>query len=105
MTTAAEVIEQMPSAFQPEAAGNLNADVVFELSGDGGGVWTVSIADGNCTVNEGATADPSAKIMMAANDYVKMSQGDLNPVTAFMMGQIKVEGDLNTVMKIQQVFG
>ena len=29
----------------------------------------------------------------------------LNAVNAFMMGKIKVEGDLNTVMKFQSMMG
>ncbi len=105
MATAAEIIQHMPKAFKAEEAGDLNADVVFDLSGEGGGQWVVSIADGACDVKEGALDEPTAKIMMDADDYVKMTTGELNAVTAFMMGQIKVEGDLNTVMKIQTLFG
>jgi putative sterol carrier protein len=105
MATAAEVIQQMPSVFHADKAGDFNASVVFDLSGDGGGKWTVTIQDGEASVADGASDNPTATIMMAAPDYVKMSAGDLNPVTAFMMGQIRVDGDLNAVMKVQQLFG
>jgi putative sterol carrier protein len=47
---------------------------------------------------------PTATIHMDAEDYKKMIAGDLNPVTAFMTQKIKVEGDLNTVMKFQGLF-
>jgi putative sterol carrier protein len=104
MPTAKKVIEHMPEVFNAEDAGDMNANVVFDLSGEGGGKWTVSIANGECSVAEGATEDATSTIMMDAEDYVKMTSGELNAVTAFMMGQIKVEGDLNTVMKMQTLF-
>ena len=105
MATAKQVIEYMPNTFKAEDAGDMNATIVFDLSGDGGGKWTISIADGACSVAEGSIEDATSTIIMDADDYVKMTSGELNPVTAFMMGQIRVEGDLNTVMKIQTLFG
>ena len=105
MKTAADLFARMPETFDAAKAGNMEATVQFDLSGDGGGQWHVNIANGACAVGEGVTAAPTATIRMDAPDYVKMIKGELNPVTAFMMGQIKVEGDLNTVMKFQTLFG
>lgn len=105
MTTAADLFAHMAGNFDADKAGAMEATVQFDLSGDGGGQWHVSIANGACSVGEGTTAAPTATIHMKAPDYVKMVKGELNPVTAFMMGQIKVEGDLNTVMKFQTLFG
>ena len=105
MATAAEIIQQMPSVFHSEDAGDMQADILFDLSGDEGGQWVLSIADGACSVAEGEIDEPTTKIMMDAEDYVNMTTGELNPVTAFMTGKIKVEGDLNTAMKVQTLFG
>jgi putative sterol carrier protein len=33
-----------------------------------------------------------------------MMSGKLNPVQAFMGGKVRVEGDLNAVMKLQSLF-
>lgn len=104
MTTATDLFAHMAETFDAGKAGNLDATVQFDLSGEGGGQWHVNVANGACSVAEGTTASPTATIRMNAPDYVKMVKG-LNPVTAFMMGQIKVEGDLNTVMKFQTLFG
>jgi putative sterol carrier protein len=105
MPTAAEVFKGMPGQFNAEKAGDMNATVQFDLSGDDGGKWYVVIADGACSVEEGTTASPKATIKMDASDYVDMTTGKLNPMAAFMGGKVKVEGDLNTVMKFQQLFG
>jgi putative sterol carrier protein len=42
---------------------------------------------------------------MSAEDFQAMSSGSLNPMMAFMTGKIKVDGDLNTVMKFQSLVG
>jgi putative sterol carrier protein len=101
----AEIFSSMSDNFNAEKAGGLNATVVFELSGDDGGAWSVSVADGKCDVQEGAVDNPTATIKMSASDYEAMTSGKLNPMMAFMSGKIKVDGDLNTVMKFQTLFG
>jgi putative sterol carrier protein len=105
MPIAADIFKEMPNRFKADQAGDLTVTVQFDLSGDNGGQWYVKIADGACTVEEGAVDSPKATIRMEASDYVDMSTGNLNPMAAFMSGKVKVEGDLNTVMKIQQIFG
>jgi putative sterol carrier protein len=101
---AAEVFEQMPEAFLSHKAGDLNATFQFSLSGDGGGDWAVVIADGTCTVFEGVADKADVTVGMAADDYVKMTTGELQPVVAFMKGKIKLQGDMNLAMKIQELF-
>jgi len=104
MAAVAKLFENMPSAFNAEKAGDMNAVVQFDLSGEGGGKWFVSIAGGNCEVTEGETESPTATIRMEASDYAALVAGELNAMSAFMQQKIRVEGDLNTVMKFQNLF-
>lgn len=101
----AEIFSNMPQNFNADKAAGINASVVFDLSGDEGGAWTVTVADGKCDVKEGAADNPTATIKMSAADYEAMTSGQLNPMMAFMSGKIKVDGDLNAVMKFQSMFG
>jgi putative sterol carrier protein len=105
MATVAELFERMPGQFQADKAGDMNAVILFDLSGEGGGQWSVAIADGACDVTTGAAENPKATVRMDAGDYKDMITGKLNPMMAFMSGKVKVEGDLNSVMKVQQLFG
>lgn len=105
MATVAELFEKMPGQFDAEKAGDMNAVILFDLSGAEGGQWTVTIADGACAIVTGAADSPKATVRMDAGDYNDMITGKLNPMMAFMSGKVKVEGDLNTVMKFQQIFG
>jgi putative sterol carrier protein len=104
MPSAAKLFEEMPKAFDAEKAGDFDATIQFDLTGEGGGSWNVAIADGQCVVNEGTVEGPKATIHMDASDYVAMIMGELNAMQAFMNQKIRIEGDLNTVMKFQTLF-
>jgi putative sterol carrier protein len=99
-----EIFAAMPGVFDAEKAAGIDATVQFDLSGDGGGQYYVQVANGTVKAEKDTADSPTATIHMDADDYKKMIAGELNPVTAFMSQKIKVEGDLNTVMKFQNLF-
>ena len=102
----AELFNTMPGRFQADKAAGTNMGILFNLSGADGGQWFVNIADGQLNVTEGApAATPSATVNMTAEDFQAMSSGSLNPMMAFMTGKVKVDGDLNSVMKFQSLVG
>ncbi len=99
------IFDGMSDRFQADKAGDLDMTVKFELSGEGGGEWYARIQDGSIDVEKGSVEGAAATLKMDADDFAKMSSGDLNPMMAFMSGKIKVEGDLNSVMKFQTLVG
>ncbi|MDX1412791.1 MAG: SCP2 sterol-binding domain-containing protein [Candidatus Promineifilaceae bacterium] len=99
------IFENMGGQFQSDKAAGLNLSILFDLSGDGGGQWNAVIDDGKFDVNKGSIENPTATLSMDADDFEAMSKGDLNPMMAFMSGKIKVDGDLNAVMKFQSLVG
>jgi putative sterol carrier protein len=64
----------------------------------------VIVDEGTCRVVEGVVEKPDVTVGMAAEDYVKMTTGQLQPVVAFMQGKIKLQGDMNLAMKVQELF-
>lgn len=103
-STTSELFAAMPDNFNAGAAGDLNATIQFDLTGDGGGTWAVTVADGKCEVTEGAAKDPTLILTMDADDFMAMSRGDINPMNAFMGGKIKLQGDMGLAMKLQSLF-
>ena len=99
-----EIFEKMPDAFLPEKAANLNATVQLELTGEGAGDWVVKIANGAIAIDEGRTEAPNLTLTMAANDYVALSRGEVNPVNLFMAGKVKLQGDMTLAMKFPEMF-
>ena len=100
-----QVFEQMPSRFKKEAAQGLNAVYQFDLSGEGGGKWQVSINNDKCDIKEGAHSSPNVTISMAAQDYLDMVAGKLNPQMAFMSGKLRMSGDMGLALRFQGLFG
>jgi putative sterol carrier protein len=99
-----EYFDTLPTRFKPDAAKGLKAVFQFELSGDGGGAYSVSVDETALKIDEGTHSAPSITVKMAANDYVKMVNGELNGQMAFMTGKLKVSGNMMLAMKMQQLF-
>lgn len=99
-----KIIEKMPEAFQPAKAAGLNAVIQLNLTGEGGGQWMVKIANQQLKIDRGQASSPNLTLTMAAADYVALTAGKANPVTLFMAGRIKAEGNTNLAMKFQGMF-
>lgn len=103
-TSIQDMIAVMPQYFVPEAAAGLNATLQLELTGEGGGLWHLIIADQQLKINDGQAATPSMTLKMAASDYLAMTNGQANAMQMFMSGKIKVGGDMSLAMKMQSLF-
>jgi putative sterol carrier protein len=55
----------------------------------------------NRVSEEDGAADTTIKVSWA--DWEAMSSGQLDGMTAFMMGKLKVEGDMSNAMQLQGV--
>lgn len=104
-TSAAQALEALPGSVGPEKLAGIDEVVLFDLSGEGGGQWTVTIANGQLSVAEGAEAAPTVTLKMTAADLTSLLNGDLSPMAAFMQGRLKVEGDMSAAMRLQTLFG
>ncbi len=98
------MMENMPNSFKPEKAVGVNATIQYNLTGDGGSTWASKIGDGVCTIEEGEAESPTMTITMDANDYVEMMSGRLDGMQAFMMGKIKVTGDIMLASRLLTFF-
>ena len=98
MPAAADLLRKLPSAFQPEAAGDTDCTVQFNISTP----MHVVIKDGTCAARDGASASPDVAITMDDDDLISLMRGELNGMTAFMTGKLQLEGDL---MLAQRMFG
>ena len=96
-----EYFDTLPQRFVASAAKGVKAVYQFELSGDGGGTYHVTIDDGTMTVAEGASEKPSTTLKMTGADYVDMVNGKLSGTMAFMKGKLKVSGNVMLAQKMQ----
>ena len=98
MTTVLDTLQGMVSTFNPDTAKGVNAVVQVNASGEGGGNYSMHIANG--TMDE----SPNVTINVAAKDWVDIIKGQLDPTKAFMTGKLKITGDLGLMMRFQRMF-
>lgn len=101
----AEAVKLMQENFNADAAAGVDATFQFDISGDSGGQYWIKVADQTLDVNEGKLDSPSITIRASDENYLKMINGDLAPMAAFMQGKVKVEGNMSLAMKLQGIFG
>jgi putative sterol carrier protein len=102
--SARQLIEEMPELFRGERAGRANVVVQFQISGEEGGNWYVTIRDKTCTVAEGLAESPDATVRVDASDYVALSTGKLGSMKAFATGKVKASGDLSLLQRMERWF-
>ncbi len=99
-----EIMQRLPGAFDPSRAQGVRANVQFDFTSDGGQKYVVRIADGACTTEVGEVPNPDATLITSQATYQAVAEGRLNTATAFMTGKLKVKGNLQLLMRFQQIF-
>ena len=82
-------------------AAGLNATYLFDI--DGAGKWIVRVENGQVSVQEGQ-GDADTTISASEETFMRIVDGEQNATSAFMMGKLKVSGDLSNAMKLQKLF-
>ena len=101
----AEYFDSLADRFEPEQAKGVNAQIQYTLAGDGGGEWTITIADGEFKgVETGGVEKPTLNVMMDADKFVEMANGDLDGRKAFLTRKLKVKGNIALAQKMQKFF-
>jgi putative sterol carrier protein len=98
------IFEAMPNSVNKEAAKTANTVYQFNLDGEGGGQFTVTIRHGECTVEEGVSSAPDVTVSAAAVDYMNIVAGSYPFGLAYINGRLKVEGDLRLVVRMSAYF-
>ncbi|TNE88259.1 MAG: SCP2 sterol-binding domain-containing protein [Deltaproteobacteria bacterium] len=77
--------------------------VVFDLRGDGGGVWTVARNGDDLDVREGQINGPDCFVVCSVEDFSLLATGELSPLLALQDGRLTVEGDVGIVLALRDV--
>jgi putative sterol carrier protein len=94
--TAKELLRMMPGALDPRAAAGTDAVIQYDISDP---TYQV-LKDGRLTVHDGRAEAPDLAVSISDENLVRLFRGELNPVTAFMTGKLKVQGDMGLAQNL-----
>ena len=91
---------------KPELAKDINAVVHFNITGDGGGTWTLDATKAEDWITAGANGDPKMVITATAVDFEKIVSKQMNAQMAAMSGKLKFKPmDMGIAMKLGKLIG
>jgi putative sterol carrier protein len=103
-TSVSEILKGI-SEIDAEQVKGVNGVMLFDATGEGGGQWTLTLSDDGVKLEEGETTTPDVTFTMEAQDFVSIANGELNAVSAFMQGKVKVTGNMALAMRLQSLLG
>ncbi|XP_063618905.1 hydroxysteroid dehydrogenase-like protein 2 isoform X2 [Cydia splendana] len=102
---------QIPTLFaaigkslSPDLVKKTQAIYQFNVKGKEEGVWHIDLKNGDGACGQGEPkSPPDATLTMDSGNFSDMFAGKLKPATAFMMGKLKIKGDLQKAMKLEKM--
>jgi DNA-binding HxlR family transcriptional regulator len=91
-TSAQSVIESLPFMLDEEASRGVELTFEIRLTGSGGGVWTVQIQDGICSVRPGFAEGADVRYTADTRTWCGVALGLLSARDAFARGSLVKEG-------------
>jgi putative sterol carrier protein/ferredoxin len=92
-------------ASEPAKLAGMNTVIQFKLKGEQGGLWFISVVNGQGEVGEGEHPSPGCTLTMQDKDLPPVVAGKLDPRGAVLSGRISVKGDVTQLLKIKKLFG
>lgn len=75
----------------------------FNITGDGEGIFYAEVKDGVLSVEPYEYYDRDAIFICSADTLIKIIDKKLDPVLAFTLGKLKVEGSIENALRIKEL--
>lgn len=102
--TVSELFERMPAVFQAEKSTGIDATIQFQLTGENGGEWVVTIKNKECKVEKGSVPNPKLKLIADGKLFLDVITGKTDATRAYMQGKLKLVGDMSLAMRLMNLF-
>ncbi len=75
----------------------------FNITGEAHGIFYVEVKEGKLYVEPYEYFDRDAMFIGSAQTFLKIAEGKLDPVLAFTLQKLKVEGNLDKALKLKEL--
>ena len=77
--------------------------VQITITGDNGGVFYVEVKDGRIDAQPYEYIDRQCELVVNMDNFNKLVDGKLDPVAAFTLGKLKVNGDVGKALEFSNL--
>lgn len=102
-----ELVRQMRENAEAADVSKIQGHVAFQfnIEGEAAGAFYLEIKDGKAVVEPYEYYDRDVLILCTAETLLKIMDGGLDPVMAYTLKKIKVEGDLGKALLLKEIAG
>lgn len=100
-------IIELKKRFNPQAAKNVSATYLFQITGNGGGTFVAKIDGGQLEVfpyEPGVSPEADCSISVSVDDLQAIMAGKMSAMTAALSGILSVDGSLGLAMQLVPIF-
>ncbi|OXU21798.1 hypothetical protein TSAR_012186 [Trichomalopsis sarcophagae] len=100
----ASLFSVIEKSINPELVSKTGAIFQFNVKGEEAGTWFLDLKNGKGSTGKGEPSQPAdATLTMDSTNFFAMFSGKLKPATAFMMGKLKISGNIQKAMKLEKL--
>lgn len=101
--TYAEMFSKVKGMFMEADVSDVHEHLAFQfnVTGEAEGIFYVEVKDGTLYVEPYEYFDRDAMFICSAETLFKIAEGKTDPVLAFTLGRLKVEGDIDKALKLK----
>ena len=97
------IMLDLPNNFNEEKLEGISGTIQIQFSGEGTSNWILVFKEQMCNVSEGFAENPDLTLRTDAGIGAKIFTGESDPMRAYMLGKLRVSGDLSLGMKITKL--
>ena len=75
----------------------------FNITGEGSGIFYAEVKDGVLSVEPYEYYDRDAMFTCSAETLLKIADGKLDPIMAFTLQKLKVEGNIDKALRLKEL--
>ena len=100
-----EIFDEVKATFMQADVSDFRGHLALQvnMTGEGEGRFYAELSDGKLNVEPYEYFDRAVLFIIDSKDFLKLVHGKLDPVFAFTVGKLKVEGDLGKALEIQKL--
>lgn len=99
-----ELVETIKSTFESVDVSDIKEHIAyqFNIEGDAEGIFYAEVSDGKVSVEPYEYFDRDVLFILTDEVLLKIMNGKLDAIQAFLTGKLKVEGDMDKALLLQK---